>query len=92
MGRGARRLGSGRHAAGGLTVALAVWIVCAWVFVVFFGTWAVQIALWLALVAWRLLMLAAGLVCGVISLAILAVIDRPALMRVLRNQPTERFS
>lgn len=67
-------------------MALAVWIVCAWVFVVFFGTWAVQIALFLLLVAWRLLVLAAGLVWGIISLGILAVIDRPALMRILRNQ------
>ena len=67
-------------------MGLAVWIVCAWVFVVFFGTWAVQIALWLTLVAWRLLVLIAGLVWGMISLGILAVMDRPALMRILRNQ------
>lgn len=92
MGRGARRLGSGRPAAGGLTVGLAVWIVCAWVFVVFFGTWAVQIALWLAVVAWRLLVLTAGLVWGILSIALLTVIDRPALMRLLRNQPAERWN
>lgn len=67
-------------------MSLAVWIVCAWVFVVVFGTWAVQIAVFLALVAWRLLVLAAGLVWGIISLGILAVMDRPALMRILRNQ------
>ena len=73
-------------------MALAVWIVCAWVFLVFFGTWAVQIALWLALVAWRLLVLAAGLVWGLVAIAILAVIDRPAVMRLLRNQPAERWS
>ena len=90
MGRGPRRLGSGGPAAGGLTVALAVGIVCVWVFVVFFGTWAVQIAVFLALVAWRLLVLTAGLVWGIISLGILALIDRPALMRILRNQPAER--
>lgn len=67
-------------------MALAVWIVCAWVFVVFFGTWAVQIAVFLALVVWRLLVLLAGLVWGIISLGILAVIDRHALMRILRNR------
>lgn len=73
-------------------MALAVWIVCAWVFVVFFGTWAVQIAVFLALVAWWLVVLAAGLVWAILSLGILAVIDRPALMRILRNQPAERWS
>lgn len=73
-------------------MALAVWIVCAWVFVVFFGTWAVQIAAFLLLIAWRLLVLAAGLIWGILSIAILAVIDRPALMRLLRNQPAERWS
>lgn len=66
-------------------MALAVWIVCAWVFVVFFGTWAVQIAVFLALVAWRLLVLTTQLAWGFIALLFLAIFDRRALARALRQ-------
>ena len=70
-------------------MALALWSVGGFVAVVFFGTWAVQIALWLLGVALRLAGGLAALLFGLASLAALALLDRPQLVRIWRNERTQ---
>jgi len=67
-------------------MAFALWLVGAFVVVVFFGTWALQIALWLLAVALRLAGWVAIALFGLMSLLALAVIDRRQLARIWRNQ------
>ena len=69
-------------------MAVAVWIVGGFVALVFFGTWALQIALWLVGVALRLAGGLAALLFGLASLAALALLDRPQLIRIWRNERT----
>jgi hypothetical protein len=69
-------------------MAFAVWLVVGFVLVVYFGTWALQIALWLLEVALRLAVWLATIVFGLLSLAALAVFDRQQLGRILRNERT----
>ncbi len=67
-------------------MALALWLVGGVFVLVFFGTWAVQIALWLLGVALRLAGWTAALLFGLGSLLALAVIDRRQLGRIWRNE------
>lgn len=67
-------------------MALALWLVGGFVFVVFFGTWAIQIAAWIIVVALRLIGLVATLMFGLAATLALAVWDRPALGRIWNNQ------
>jgi hypothetical protein len=67
-------------------MAVALWVVGGVFVVVFFGTWALQIALWLLAVALRLAGWVAIALFGLMSLLALAVIDRRQLARIWRNQ------
>ena len=69
-------------------MAVALWIFGGFVALVFFGTWALQIALWLLGVALRLAAGLAALLFGLASLAALALLDRPQLIRIWRNERT----
>lgn len=67
-------------------MVFALWLVGAFVFVVFFGTWGLQIALWLLALALRLAGWLAIILFGLMSLAALAVFDRKQLGRICRNE------
>ena len=67
-------------------MAVALWVVGGVFVVVFFGTWALQIALWLLAVALRLAGWIAMVLFGLASLLALAVIDRRQLARIWRNE------
>lgn len=66
----------------------ALWLVGAFVFVVFFGTWAVQIAVGLLALALRLAGWLAMVLFGLMSLLALAFLDRAQLARIWRNERT----
>ena len=71
-------------------MALALWLVCGWVLLVCFGTWALQLALGLVQLGLRLAVIAACVTFGMISVLALAVFDRPALRRILRRHAADR--
>ena len=71
-------------------MAVALWIVGAFVAVVFFGTWALQIALWLLQIALRLAGALAVLAFGLVSLLALALLDRKELQRIWRRQRADQ--
>lgn len=70
-------------------MAFALWLVGAFVVVVFFGTWALQIALWLLGGALRLAGWIAIALFSLMSLLALAVIDRRQLARIWRNEQAQ---
>lgn len=67
-------------------MAFALWLVGAFVVVIYFGTWALQIGLWLLAVALRLTGWLLTILFGLVSLAALALLDRKQLSRILRNE------
>lgn len=67
-------------------MAFALWLVGAAAVVVFFGTWAVQIAAWLLALVLRLTAGLAVLLFGLMSLIALAFLDRKQLARIWRNE------
>lgn len=67
-------------------MTFALWLVGGFVVFVFFGTWALQIAVWLLMVTLRLAGWAAIALFGLISLLALAVLDRRQLARIWRNE------
>ena len=71
-------------------MALALWIVGGWFLLVWCGTWALQIALWLIEVALRLVCGVAVLAFGLVSLLALAVLDRQELGRIWRRRQADQ--
>ena len=69
-------------------MAFAFWLVAAWFLVVYFGTWALQIALWFLALALRLAGGLAMILFGLVSLLALAFLDREQLGRIWRNERT----
>ena len=67
-------------------MAIALWLVGAFVAVVFFGTWAVQIALWLLALALRLAAWTGMVLVGLVSLLALALVDRRQPAQIWRNE------
>lgn len=67
-------------------MAFALWLVGAVFVVVFFGTWALQIALWLLAFALRLAGWLAAILFGLASMLALAFLDRRQLARIWRNE------
>ncbi|MCS6624790.1 hypothetical protein N0B44_17890 [Roseibacterium beibuensis] len=64
---------------------MALWIVGAACLLVWCGTWAIQVALWLLQLALRLLGGAAVLAFGLVSILALALLDRDELRRIWRR-------
>jgi hypothetical protein len=71
-------------------MALALWIVGGWFLLVWCGTWALQIALWLIEVALRFVCGVAVLAFGLVSLLALAVLDRKELGRIWRRRQADQ--
>lgn len=71
-------------------MAVALWSVGGFVALVFFGTWALQIALWLIQLGLRLVGAVAVLVFGLVSLLALALLDRRELARIWRRQKADQ--
>ncbi|HYC67886.1 hypothetical protein [Brevundimonas sp.] len=71
-------------------MALALWIVGAGFVLVWCGTGALQIALWLIQLALRLIGWLAVLAFGLVSLAALALLDRRELARIWRRQRADQ--
>ena len=71
-------------------MALALWIVGGWFLLIYCGTWAIQIVLWLLQVALRLVGVLAMLVFGAVSLLALALLDRRELQRIWRRQQADQ--
>ena len=67
-------------------MALALWLVGGGVLLVWCGTWAIQLALWLLQVVLRVIGAVAVLAFGLVSLAALALLDRRELGRIWRRQ------
>ncbi|WP_374513840.1 hypothetical protein [Brevundimonas sp.] len=67
-------------------MVFAAWLVAAAILLVFFGTWALQIALWLLMLALRLAAWTGMVLFGLVSLLALALIDRRQLARIWRNE------
>lgn len=63
-----------------------MWATGAVIFLVFFGTWAIQIALWLLAVALRLTGWLFMILFGLASVLALAFLDRKQLARIWRNE------
>jgi len=70
-------------------VALALWAVGGVFVLVFFGTWAIQIAVWLIQLALRLIGGLAVLAFGLVSLLALAFLDRDELRRIWRRRQAD---
>jgi len=70
-------------------MAPALWIVGGGLLLVWGGTWALQITLWLLQLALRLLGGFAVLAFGLISLLALALLDRRELGRIWRRQQAD---
>ena len=68
-------------------MAFALWLVGAYVVIVCFGTWALQIALWLLAAALRIGGWTLMILFGLLSLLALAILDREQLARVWRGEP-----
>lgn len=69
-------------------MAGALWVVGGIIVIVYFGTWALQIVLWLLALALRLAGGLAMLMFGLVSLLALAFLDRKQLARIWRNEKT----
>ena len=69
-------------------MALALWLTGAVFVLAFFGTWAIQIALWLLAFALRLAGGLAVLLFALASVLALAFLDRKQLARIWRNEHT----
>ncbi|GAA0653938.1 hypothetical protein [Brevundimonas lenta] len=67
-------------------MALALWLVGAVIVVLFLGTWALQIGLWLLALALRITVWLTTVLLGLVSQAALAVLDPGQLGRILRNE------
>lgn len=67
-------------------MTFALWVVGGFVAIVFFGTWALQIGLWLLALALRLAGGLAVLLFGLASMLALAFLDRKQLARIWRNE------
>lgn len=70
-------------------MALALWVVGGFIVLVYFGTWGLQIALWLLMIALRLGGWALMIVVGLLALLALAIVDRKQLARVCRGEPVD---
>ena len=68
--------------------AFAVWVVGGIFLVVYFGTWALQITIWLLALALRITAALAVLLFGMVSMLALAFLDRKQLARIWRNERT----
>ncbi len=66
----------------------ALWVVGGVVVLVFLGTWALQIVLWLLALALRLAGALALALFGLASMLALAFLDRKQLARIWRNERT----
>ncbi len=71
-------------------MALALWIVGGAFVLIWFGTWALQIALALLQVLLRLVGAGAVLVFGLVSLVALAMLDRDELRRIWRRRQADQ--
>ena len=71
-------------------MALALWIVGGAFVLIWFGTWALQIALVLLQVLLRLVGAGAVLVFGLVSLVALAMLDRDELRRIWRRRQADQ--
>lgn len=71
-------------------MALALWVVGGGFLLVWCGTWALQIALWLIQLALRLVAALAVLAFGLASLLALAVLDRKELGRIWRRRKADQ--
>ena len=71
-------------------MTLALWIVGGWFVLIWCGTWALQIALWLILLCLRLVGGAALLAFGLVSLLALALLDRKELRRIWRRRQADQ--
>ena len=71
-------------------MTLAVWVICGGFALIWFGTWALQIALTLLQMCLRLAGAAAVLVFGLASLLALALIDRRELARIWRRHRADQ--
>ena len=71
-------------------MALALWIVGGGIVLVWCGTWAIQIVLWLIQLALRLAGGLAVLAFGLVSLAALALLDREELRRIWRRRQADQ--
>ena len=67
-------------------MAFALWVVGAFVFIVYFGTWALQIAVILLQITLRLTGWLAMILFGLMSILALAFFDRKQLVRIWRNE------
>ena len=67
-------------------MTFALWLVGAVFALVIFGTWAIQITVWLLAVALRLAGALAVLLFGLVSLLALGFLDRRQLARIWRNE------
>lgn len=68
-------------------MAFALWVVGGYMLIVCFGTWALQIALWLLVAAVRIGGWIIMIVFGLLSLLALAILDRRQLARLWRGEP-----
>ena len=69
-------------------MVFALWVVGGFVLLVFFGTWALQIALWLLALALRVAGWLVMILFGLASMLALAFLDRKQLARIWRNGGT----
>jgi hypothetical protein len=67
-------------------MAVAAWVMGGVFVLIWFGTWALQAAIWLRALALRSVSRTAMAQFGLASLAVLAVLDRRQLARIWRNQ------
>ena len=63
----------------------ALWIVGAYVVVVYLGTWTLQIALWLLQAAWVVFRIVFVVLAGFVGFCCLLMTDRAALKRMLHS-------
>lgn len=66
-------------------MTLALWVVGAYVVIVYFGTLALQLLLWLVQVLWTVLVSTATLAAGIAGTLWLAMFDRAELRRIWRE-------
>ena len=71
-------------------MVLALWIVGGWFLLIWCGTWALQIALWLVQAVARLVCGLAVVAFGLVSLLALAVFDRKELGRIWRRRRADQ--
>lgn len=71
-------------------MAFAFWVVASLWLAVYFGTWFLQIVLWLLALALRIAAWVATVLIGLAGLLYLALFDRPALRKALAASPPAR--